>query len=183
MSAATPRPGHLIGMPAAASRTPAPHSECPRKTQKERGQEPFRDPDLLPLSCPTHSLVGEGGLEPPRPEGHWHLKPARLPFRHSPQRPRQLITIRTPPPNRDRSAQPPEYLRITINSMRRRPLGAKTMLSRNRTMLSRNRGVDAADHQTDTIYSRSARGGALCHARSTPARSPKGGRHGNCPAL
>lgn len=176
MSAATPRPGHLIGMPAAASRTPAPHSECPRKTQKERGQEPFRDPDLLPLSCPTHSLVGEGGLEPPRPEGHWHLKPARLPFRHSPQRPRQLITIRTPPPNRDRSAQPPEYLRITINSMRRRPLGAKTMLSR-------NRGVDAADHQTDTIYSRSARGGALCHARSTPARSPKGGRHGNCPAL
>jgi hypothetical protein len=30
------------------------------------------------------NLVGEGGLEPPRPEGHWHLKPARLPFRHSP---------------------------------------------------------------------------------------------------
>jgi hypothetical protein len=29
-------------------------------------------------------FVGEGGLEPPRPEGHWHLKPARLPFRHSP---------------------------------------------------------------------------------------------------
>ena len=29
-------------------------------------------------------VVGEGGLEPPRPEGHWHLKPARLPFRHSP---------------------------------------------------------------------------------------------------
>ena len=28
--------------------------------------------------------MGEGGLEPPRPEGHWHLKPARLPFRHSP---------------------------------------------------------------------------------------------------
>ena len=22
------------------------------------------------------------GLEPPRPYGHWHLKPARLPFRH-----------------------------------------------------------------------------------------------------
>lgn len=33
------------------------------------------------LNC---SVVGEGGLEPPRPEGHWHLKPARLPFRHSP---------------------------------------------------------------------------------------------------
>ncbi len=30
------------------------------------------------------NFVGEGGLEPPRPEGHWHLKPARLPFRHSP---------------------------------------------------------------------------------------------------
>ncbi len=30
------------------------------------------------------AVVGEGGLEPPRPEGHWHLKPARLPFRHSP---------------------------------------------------------------------------------------------------
>src|ERR1700758_4487528 len=29
--------------------------------------------------------VGEGGLEPLRPEGHWHLKPARLPFRHSPE--------------------------------------------------------------------------------------------------
>ena len=25
-------------------------------------------------------LVGEGGLEPPRPFGHWHLKPARLPI-------------------------------------------------------------------------------------------------------
>ena len=25
----------------------------------------------------------EGGLEPPRPCEHWHLKPARLPFRHS----------------------------------------------------------------------------------------------------
>ena len=32
----------------------------------------------------NRSVVGEGGLEPPRPEGHWHLKPARLPFRHSP---------------------------------------------------------------------------------------------------
>lgn len=31
-------------------------------------------------------FVGEGGLEPPRPYGHWHLKPARLPFRHSPER-------------------------------------------------------------------------------------------------
>src|SRR5690242_6773553 len=29
------------------------------------------------------SHVREGGFEPPRPFGHWHLKPARLPFRHS----------------------------------------------------------------------------------------------------
>ena len=28
-------------------------------------------------------LVREGGLEPPHPCGYWHLKPARLPFRHS----------------------------------------------------------------------------------------------------
>ena len=39
-------------------------------------------------------IVGEGGLEPPRPEGHWHLKPARLPFRHSPQQPGEPITQR-----------------------------------------------------------------------------------------
>src|SRR4051794_20602447 len=25
-------------------------------------------------------LVREGGVEPPRPFGHWHLKPARLPI-------------------------------------------------------------------------------------------------------
>ncbi len=29
--------------------------------------------------------VGEGGLEPPHPFEYWHLKPARLPFRHSPE--------------------------------------------------------------------------------------------------
>jgi len=28
------------------------------------------------------AMVREGGLEPPRPFEHWHLKPARLPFRH-----------------------------------------------------------------------------------------------------
>jgi hypothetical protein len=33
----------------------------------------------------TRSCVGEGGLEPPRGFPHWHLKPARLPFRHSPE--------------------------------------------------------------------------------------------------
>jgi hypothetical protein len=45
-------------------------------------------------------VVGEGGLEPPRPEGHWHLKPARLPFRHSPQQPGKTITHTGPLPNR-----------------------------------------------------------------------------------
>ena len=30
-------------------------------------------------------VVRERGVEPPRPCGHWHLKPARLPFRHSPE--------------------------------------------------------------------------------------------------
>lgn len=43
--------------------------------QKLQGPSLRRDPEVI---------VGEGGLEPPRPEGHWHLKPARLPFRHSP---------------------------------------------------------------------------------------------------
>ena len=46
------------------------------------------------------TLVGEGGLEPPRPEGHWHLKPARLPFRHSPKRPVEPITVVAGVPNR-----------------------------------------------------------------------------------
>ena len=38
-------------------------------------------------------IVGEGGLEPPRPEGHWHLKPARLPFRHSPENNRWSLPL------------------------------------------------------------------------------------------
>jgi hypothetical protein len=37
------------------------------------------------LVDPRLHNVGEGGLEPPRPYEHWHLKPARLPFRHSPE--------------------------------------------------------------------------------------------------
>jgi hypothetical protein len=47
------------------------------------------------------TTVGEGGLEPPRPEGHWHLKPARLPFRHSPEKqPMDHTTVVAPRPNR-----------------------------------------------------------------------------------
>ena len=52
----------------------------------------------------NHISVGEGGLEPPRPEGHWHLKPARLPFRHSPgKQPMDHTTVVAGCPNRLRS--------------------------------------------------------------------------------
>src|SRR5437660_623889 len=38
----------------------------------------------LSSQCSTTALlVREGGVEPPRPCGHWNLNPARLPFRHS----------------------------------------------------------------------------------------------------
>src|SRR5699024_7789828 len=38
-------------------------------------------PDLVQASVRGSSFaVREGGLEPPRPCGHWHLKPARLPI-------------------------------------------------------------------------------------------------------
>lgn len=46
------------------------------------------------------TMVGEGGLEPPRPEGHWHLKPARLPFRHSPEQPEDHTTVVAARPSR-----------------------------------------------------------------------------------
>lgn len=52
---------------------------------KTKGPVPFRERDLWShVQFIELLVVGEGGLEPPRPEGHWHLKPARLPFRHSP---------------------------------------------------------------------------------------------------
>src|SRR3954464_7592404 len=43
-------------------------------------------------------MVGEGGVEPPRPYGHTDLNRARLPFRHSPKSP--LTLARTNPPDR-----------------------------------------------------------------------------------
>src|SRR5687768_11395175 len=43
------------------------------------------DRSLAKSTTRVRACVGEGGLEPPRPYGHWHLKPARLPFRHSPE--------------------------------------------------------------------------------------------------
>ena len=39
-------------------------------------------PDSRGLGLNVDKLVRMRGLEPPRPEGHRHLKPARLPFRH-----------------------------------------------------------------------------------------------------
>ena len=55
--------------------------------------------------------VRERGVEPPRPEGHWHLKPARLPFRHSrigPARTQleKISTKMTAVENRGRTASP-----------------------------------------------------------------------------
>ena len=46
----------------------SPSSGVPSRLRREIREEP---------------VVREGGIEPPRPCGHWHLKPARLPFRHS----------------------------------------------------------------------------------------------------
>ena len=44
---------------------------------------PIRRGRVSTLFVRRQRLVREGGLEPPRPFEHWHLKPARLPFRHS----------------------------------------------------------------------------------------------------
>ena len=38
---------------------------------------------LVPPTFAAAPVVREGGVEPPRPCGHWNLNPARLPFRHS----------------------------------------------------------------------------------------------------
>ena len=43
------------------------------------GLEPKVEARAYAVTC-ENLLVGEGGLEPPRPYGHWHLKPARLPI-------------------------------------------------------------------------------------------------------
>ena len=49
-----------------------------------------------------HVVVGEGGLEPPRGCPHWHLKPARLPFRHSPEWSRNRTSGPSGAPRRNR---------------------------------------------------------------------------------
>ncbi len=81
------------------------------------------DPERLQLVCirdgrtwnPLQirgNLVREGGFEPPRPCGHWHLKPARLPFRHS----RGSQLVRT---SRERLARPNIGLRASGIARRR----------------------------------------------------------------
>ena len=68
------------------------------KTQRSR---PLSSSCPLRLQFVEPLPVGEGGLEPPRPEGHWHLKPARLPFRHSPgKQPMDHTTVVAGCPNR-----------------------------------------------------------------------------------
>ncbi len=63
------------------------------RTSPERTKQESRR-FCIPLLCIMYTIntthldaeylmVREGGLEPPRPYEHWHLKPARLPFRHS----------------------------------------------------------------------------------------------------
>lgn len=54
---------------------------CNAKTLTRRSRiGTFTGENWLPVSI---AVVRERGVEPPRPNGHWHLKPARLPFRHS----------------------------------------------------------------------------------------------------
>ena len=95
-------PGEPADRPAPAPADPDPHQ--PRTARSDRMTRPvvvrMVTVGCRPGRCPqagndngrplgirgTGRLVAavrEGGLEPPRPFGHWHLKPARLPFRHS----------------------------------------------------------------------------------------------------
>src|SRR4051812_36518581 len=55
-------------------------------------------PACRPSPTPRRTMVGEGGVEPPRPYGHTDLNRARLPFRHSPKSP--LTLARKNPPDR-----------------------------------------------------------------------------------
>lgn len=56
-----------------------------RTSQHVESHTNARTPAFAGRGSRNDWLVGEGGLEPPRPCEHWHLKPARLPFRHSPE--------------------------------------------------------------------------------------------------
>ena len=69
---------------------PPPQTKNPRKLLHFRGS----------------SLWAKGDLNPHVRKGHWHLKPARLPFRHSPVGTNRTITPRAnTPPNPQASAR------------------------------------------------------------------------------
>ena len=69
--------GHRANL---AARRPAARRRWPEAAAGGPGTANGTTPEPDPVRC-----VREGGFEPPRPFGHWHLKPARLPFRHSRQ--------------------------------------------------------------------------------------------------
>ncbi len=48
------------------------------------GCDPLQDHNQRGLTL-TMKLWAKGDLNPHVRKGHWHLKPARLPFRHSPE--------------------------------------------------------------------------------------------------
>ena len=77
------------------------HSRPPHQPQPERVRAPTTEPrggSRTPstrvrgperknpgTTAGVRETRGRGGLEPPHPFEYWHLKPARLPFRHSPE--------------------------------------------------------------------------------------------------
>ena len=72
-----PRPKTPPGVPGDLSTRRGPEVKALPYEAFGNAEEP-RSKDRGSSNC-----VREGGFEPPRPFGHWHLKPARLPFRHS----------------------------------------------------------------------------------------------------
>ncbi len=95
--------GAALPCPWAASTVSPPGSPVDRGSgdRPHRGRAGFVDAaGKVSRLGRTPLTVGEGGLEPPRPEGHWHLKPARLPFRHSPGQPEDHTTVVAQRPNR-----------------------------------------------------------------------------------
>ena len=83
---------HTSSSPSSIARRPRPSgSTCARKVRSSLEVALFRREETL-LS--RGFFVREGGLEPPRPFGHQHLKLARLPFRHSRKVERRSVTQR-----------------------------------------------------------------------------------------
>ena len=82
--------------------------------EKTGGHIPFRVCDLRPSQFENRSLWAKGDLNPHVRKGHWHLKPARLPFRHSPVGTNRTITPRanTPPNPQARARFSPLFKRL-----------------------------------------------------------------------